>query len=83
MYSCSVAKASLAARRVEQWQETFDYCAKCRGNSTQSNAFEVNGLAETFSVLKSLFEDEVTFCTFILTESHGVFEFILVTENMG
>jgi len=43
---------------VEQWQETSNYCAKCRGNSTHSNVFVVNGLAETFSVLKSLFEEE-------------------------
>lgn len=43
---------------VEQWQETSVHCAKCRGNTTDNNIFEINGLSETFSVLRSLFEEE-------------------------
>ncbi|KAL7400249.1 hypothetical protein ABVT39_009212 [Epinephelus coioides] len=43
---------------VEQWQLTSVHCAKCRGNTEGSNIFEVNGLSEAFSVLRSLFEEE-------------------------
>ncbi|KAI7811354.1 hypothetical protein IRJ41_013630 [Triplophysa rosa] len=56
--SQSVAEALLAAKRVEQWQETSVHCAKCRGNTAGNNIFEINGLSEAFAVLRSLFEEE-------------------------
>ncbi|XP_051276876.1 uncharacterized protein LOC127375083 [Dicentrarchus labrax] len=43
---------------VEQWQETSVHCAKCRENTAGNDIFEVNGLSEAFSVLRSLFEEE-------------------------
>ncbi|XP_042284546.1 E3 ubiquitin-protein ligase CHFR-like [Thunnus maccoyii] len=42
---------------MERWQQTSVYCPKCRGNTAENNIFEVTGLLEAFSVLRSLFED--------------------------
>lgn len=50
-----------AAKRVQQWQSTSVHCVKCRGSTEGSNIFEVNGLSEAFSVLRSLFEEEKHF----------------------
>lgn len=43
---------------MEQWLEHSDTCAKCRGSVEGNSMFEVNGLSEAFSVLRSLFEEE-------------------------
>ncbi|XP_044224762.1 E3 ubiquitin-protein ligase UHRF2-like [Thunnus albacares] len=43
---------------VERWQQTFVHCPKCRGNTAGNNIFEVTGLLEAFSVLRSLFEED-------------------------
>ncbi|XP_026098658.1 E3 ubiquitin-protein ligase UHRF2-like isoform X2 [Carassius auratus] len=43
---------------VVQWQETSVHCAKCRGNTANNTIYEINGLSDTFSVLRSLYEEE-------------------------
>ncbi|XP_062401071.1 uncharacterized protein LOC134092282 [Sardina pilchardus] len=43
---------------VEEWHRNSDTCAKCRGSVEGDSMFEVKGLSEALSVLRSLFEEE-------------------------
>ncbi|CAL8342203.1 unnamed protein product [Arctogadus glacialis] len=43
---------------VEEWLRSSDTCAKCRGCVEGNSMFEVKGLSEALSVLRSLFEEE-------------------------
>lgn len=42
---------------LERWHETSVHCAKCRGNNAGNKMFEVRGLGEAFSVLRSLVDE--------------------------
>ncbi|XP_013883193.1 rho-related protein racD [Austrofundulus limnaeus] len=42
---------------LERWHETSAHCAKCRGNNAGNKMFEVRGLGEAFSVLRSLVDE--------------------------